>query len=35
MKAIDKPKYVAEVRDIYSSLEMDTFIKSPNDIKQI
>lgn len=35
MKAVDKPKYVAEIRGIYSSLEMDSFIKNPNDIKQI
>jgi len=35
MKAIDKPKFVAEIREIYSSLDMDEFIKNPNNIKQI
>lgn len=35
MKAVDKPKYVDEIRTLYSELDMDSFVKNPNDIKQI
>lgn len=35
MKAADKPQFVKEARDIYSSLDLEEFIKDPNNINEI